>query len=1104
MTSPPRIVIPKVGQVFAEVGQLANRINYVLNETEIRVNKGLAVAASQGGTPTDPTDGVTEERVNELITTGLSPYATQTQIDAELARIVAQINNEIEDATDQIEGELNDVETALRGAMGGVPGQVLGVTIVDGGAGYTSAPTVVFGAPPDGGTLAEATAGYHTVQGVVDSVDITEVGGGYVDAPTVTFEGGGGDAGKLLSVSVTNPGSGYGSRLGQRLNVSAPPDGGTQAQVGILSSRSGRIGSIYIVSAGSGYVMPPTITAPDSWGGSGFTATATLSRAATGTAVLSDLSSAISKAEQSAIDTANTELEAAKTELERTIDALPNLSDVQDLIDTAETDLNTAIQNGDAAAIAAANLTLEAAKQELRDRMNLIAIGRFRMSFDDPIENVWDDGYSGTRGTITYPDNGRAGGKAFRVAGSGCEFTFPDNLIYNEDELYRMRARVRLVDGDITAGVSAERIWIGLRGYGDDGTTEIPPTTDMAPLPDDEAHWYCVQDYAFAEEGTWYEVEGYTRGSTLRRGTMSPAHSGAFDQPAPMPDDVKYMRPVFHIEAGSGDIIEVDYIYLEVIPIEEIETRASLAQVNEALRILSETDPCDNPPALSAEIAGADVTVDAFADADVTGTFTPSGGSGQLTIDRTDMTKTVSGDGKQNTTQDVVLTGVVTDECNQSLTKTVTVTVTWRAAPVSLTSYTDRVYILSSTEPSAPTGGTNTDQHTPTGWTRVAPRSTATKDVWFSRRTVGLRNLAFDRATSWGTPSIWEARTGSANTITTNTDRIYRRAATQPDTPSGGTSSVSHLPTGWSRTKPSATTSQGVWRSQRTRTYTNNSFTSATTWGAPTQVTAPTPVVDPCDSAATLTASIAASNVTVASRRATTVTGTPSATGGITPVLQTTGTKLSVNVAGQTGPATKTVTLTARYTDSCGTTVNVSKNVTVTWNAPPSVSQTISGTALGDWMLSLSAGAVRLNSGFSAGNNELALSSVTASESPRDVDSVRMHFNCSISYNDYPLASSYVRAMISSSFLSNPSAVTVNVNGRTAVIPGPEHSSSRLIRYGKSSAGGRGVYWRDSQGRNRNSFSMEWAPSQTVRNAIEALRVPSGGDGDDSTVTLKT
>jgi predicted outer membrane repeat protein len=66
-------------------------------------------------------------------------------------------------------------------------GQVAGVLITNGGAGYTSAPTVTF--TGGGGTGAAGTA--IIANGAVIGVQMTNGGTGYTSAPTVTFTGGG-------------------------------------------------------------------------------------------------------------------------------------------------------------------------------------------------------------------------------------------------------------------------------------------------------------------------------------------------------------------------------------------------------------------------------------------------------------------------------------------------------------------------------------------------------------------------------------------------------------------------------------------------------------------------------------------------------------------------------------------------------------------------------------------------------------------------------------------------------------------------------------------------------------------------------------------------
>ena len=73
-------------------------------------------------------------------------------------------------------------------------GPVLSVTIPNTGigSGYTSAPTVIFTAPPTGGTTASGTA--TVSNGKITGVTIASGGGGsgYTTNPTITFSGGGG------------------------------------------------------------------------------------------------------------------------------------------------------------------------------------------------------------------------------------------------------------------------------------------------------------------------------------------------------------------------------------------------------------------------------------------------------------------------------------------------------------------------------------------------------------------------------------------------------------------------------------------------------------------------------------------------------------------------------------------------------------------------------------------------------------------------------------------------------------------------------------------------------------------------------------------------
>ena len=83
-----------------------------------------------------------------------------------------------------------------------IPGS--GVTVVAGGNGYTSAPTVVFSAPPVavGNAAATAVATIDPVLGSVTGITVTSPGVGYTALPTVSLVGGGG-ANTILTVQTS-------------------------------------------------------------------------------------------------------------------------------------------------------------------------------------------------------------------------------------------------------------------------------------------------------------------------------------------------------------------------------------------------------------------------------------------------------------------------------------------------------------------------------------------------------------------------------------------------------------------------------------------------------------------------------------------------------------------------------------------------------------------------------------------------------------------------------------------------------------------------------------------------------------------------------------
>lgn len=120
-----------------------------------------------------------------------------------------------------------------------------GVSLTNGGAGYTSSPTVSFVPTPGYGGIPSITANLGgSSPGQVVSIALTNAGSGYTSAPSVTLTGG-------CAVACTT-------------NATAH------------SVFSGQVLTVTLTNAGSGYVTPPTVTF-NGGGGSGATAATAIS-----------------------------------------------------------------------------------------------------------------------------------------------------------------------------------------------------------------------------------------------------------------------------------------------------------------------------------------------------------------------------------------------------------------------------------------------------------------------------------------------------------------------------------------------------------------------------------------------------------------------------------------------------------------------------------------------------------------------------------------------------------------------------------------------------------------------------------------------------------
>lgn len=140
------------------------------------------------------------------------------------------------------------------------------ITVTDGGANYTSAPTIT----AYGGNGTGATFSATVLNGSVTSIQETNPGTGYEpgDIVQLYITGGGSDSnaeltavltsGGVTGVVITNPGSGYDTGT---WNLGFTGGGGSSA-TGTYTVSGGMVTSTAITAAGSGYTSAPTVIFP--------------------------------------------------------------------------------------------------------------------------------------------------------------------------------------------------------------------------------------------------------------------------------------------------------------------------------------------------------------------------------------------------------------------------------------------------------------------------------------------------------------------------------------------------------------------------------------------------------------------------------------------------------------------------------------------------------------------------------------------------------------------------------------------------------------------------------------------------------------------------
>ena len=157
-------------------------------------------------------------------------------------------------------GGMGGAGAVLQAVMGVVnsvgdpgPDQVVGVTIINGGYNYTTAPTIVF-TPTSGGTGAIATC--TVLNGRIDSVTVSVNGSGYNSAPTVSAA-----TDRVSQINITTWGKNYGNGS---TTVTISGGGSSNQATATATITNGGVSSIAIGnSGGSGYTSTPTVTIVD-------------------------------------------------------------------------------------------------------------------------------------------------------------------------------------------------------------------------------------------------------------------------------------------------------------------------------------------------------------------------------------------------------------------------------------------------------------------------------------------------------------------------------------------------------------------------------------------------------------------------------------------------------------------------------------------------------------------------------------------------------------------------------------------------------------------------------------------------------------------------
>ena len=185
--------------------------------------------------------------------------------------------------------------------------------------------------------------------------------------------------------------------------------------------------------------------------------------------------------------------------------------------------------------------------EEVRGRTtsDAAASSLFFYSFEQDIDE-WivvaedDDDYE-------FSPFGRTGGRTLRPTGE-LHRAFPAGIPFDEERRYRLRGRFRRVSGSGTGA-----IYFGWQVLSGDAETVVA------------THWLGVngQSLSALPAGSWQQYRSYVQGHSAF-GSTNPSTEP--DNPATVNQNATYFRPIFHVDAPAGMVVDIDYIAVEVVP----------------------------------------------------------------------------------------------------------------------------------------------------------------------------------------------------------------------------------------------------------------------------------------------------------------------------------------------------------------------------------------------------------------------------------------------------------------------------------------------------------------------------------------------------------